>query len=815
MRILLIEDDEAFAQVLEKTLTDRHYLVDIANDGKAGWELADAFNYDLILLDLMLPKLDGISFCKQRRASGDRTPILLVTAIDSSTKTVAGLDAGADDYLIKPFDLQELLARIRALLRRGNSQSGPVIEWGNLRLNPSNCEVKYIDEIVHLTAKEYALIELFLRNPHRIFSQSALLDHLWSFAESPSENAVRAHIKSLRQKLKKAGAYTDLIETVYGLGYRLKNETKSSREETKIQEPKLTITQTSAPPKKQNKSEIPPEFLAIWESYKDKYIARIGVLEQTANAILVGNYTAELIKKARSEAHTLAGSLGSFGFDESSRISREIQKLLPEETKLEADRGQKINQLIIELRQSLEMSEDEEKPEEKPEINLQNNINNSREDIKNYRRIINKQFPNSQLEPHLLIVDDDAELGEVLIRESKAWGIVAEMVNSLAQAQAVIAKDRPDVVLLDLCFSESTENGFALLRELTSYDPPVPTIVFTARESFIDRVKVARLGGKGFLQKPISPRQVMEAINQVLQQSSIPSAHLMVVDDDPQVLDFLRTLLEPWGFQLTLLDDPQQFWQSIEKYPVDLLIFDVEMPELSGIDLCQVVRNDARWSELPILFLSAHTDRETVQRVFLAGADDYVTKPIVGPELIARVLNRLERTQILRKLAEIDNLTGLANRGKSIENLNYLLDIAKRQKQNLCFVILNLDNLQQINAEYGHDIGDKILKRLGEILKKSFRREDVVARWNGDEFVIGLYGITEQQGLDRIKTIQNILSKQYFVDLNTSKFTASFRIGIATYPQHGSDLQELYIAAHASLNQVQHSRDSQPVNSDN
>lgn len=806
MKILLIEDDEAFAQVLEKALTDRHYLVDIANDGKAGWELADAFDYDLILLDLMLPKLDGISFCKQRRASGDRTPILLVTAIDSTTKTVAGLDAGADDYLIKPFDLQELLARIRALLRRGNSQTGPVIEWGNLRLNPSNCEVKYLEEILHLTAKEYALIELFLRNPHRIFSQSALLDHLWSFAESPSENAVRAHIKSLRQKIKKAGASTDLIETVYGLGYRLKNETKSSGEYTEIQEQKLTIPEISATPKKQNKSQIPPEFLAIWESYKDKYIDRITILEEAGNAILAGNYTAELIKKARSEAHTLAGSLGSFDFDESSRISREIQNLLPEKTKIEPYKGDKIRQLIIDLRLSLNMVDDEEKLEKTTEINQQNTINNKENNINYYRRIINKQFANSQLEPHLLIVDADAELGEVLIKESKAWGIVAQRAKNLAQAKAVIAKDRPDVVLLDLWFSESTENGFELLRELTNYNPPIPAIVFTTRESFTDRVKVARLGGKGFLQKPISPSQVIEAINQVLQQSSIPSAHLMVVDDDPQVLDFLRTLLEPWGFQLTLLDKPQQFWQTIEKSPVDLLIFDVEMPELSGIDLCQVVRNDSRWSELPILFLSAHTDRETVQRVFLAGADDYVTKPIVGPELIARVLNRLERIQILRKLTEIDSLTGLVNRGKSVHNLNYLLDIAKRQNQNLCLVILDLDNLQQINEEYGHDIGDKILKRLGEILKQSFRREDVVARWDGDEFVIGLYGITEKQGLERINTIHKILNKQHFADINYPNFTASFSIGIANYPEHGSDLQELYNAAKASLNRAKESR---------
>jgi DNA-binding response OmpR family regulator len=120
------------------------------------------------------------------------------------------------------------------------------------------------------------------------------------------------------------------------------------------------------------------------------------------------------------------------------------------------------------------------------------------------------------------------------------------------------------------------------------------------------------------------------------------------VDDDPQLLQILRTLLEPWGFKLTLLDNPQQFWTILEVSNPDLLILDMEMPELSGIELCEVVRNDSRWSDLPVLFLSVDSDAETVNRVFAAGADDYVSKPILAPELIARVLNRLEHTRTSR-----------------------------------------------------------------------------------------------------------------------------------------------------------------------
>jgi DNA-binding response OmpR family regulator len=646
VKILLVEDDELVAEVLKRALTAQHYLVELAFDGQEGWELAEAFEYDLILLDLMLPKLDGLSFCKKRRAMGDRTPIVILTGQDTSTSKVMGLDTGADDYIIKPFDLQELLARIRALLRRGSSNTTPVLEWDALCLDPSNCQVTYDGEVLHLTAKEYALLELFLRNAQRIYSQSALLDHLWSFDEPPSENTVRAHIKSLRQKLKKAGAAADFLETVYGLGYRLKpREGKLPRpaslpqvgKEVSPRAPQKAETADTSRPAPgaagaaQTQVQISGELLAVWERSKEKYRDRIQVLEQAATALLTGTLSEELRQQAQMQAHTLAGSLGSFGLMDASRLSRAIEKMFQSQGKLSQAEKEQLSEQVVALRQVLEQSLT---PVEPIEAVQETPLNQ----------------PISVQKPRLLVVDDDAALALALVSEALAWGMQAEIATDLSQARVAIARDRPDVILLDLCFPDSTENGFDLLAELKTEQLPVPVVVFTAQESFAQRVKVARLGGRGFLQKPVTSDGVMEAIAQVLQQSSPTEAKLLFVDDDPQLLDFVRTLLEPWGFNLTLLDDPQQFWHTLEQTAPDLLILDVEMPELSGLELCQVVRNDPYWSELPVLFLSARTDAQTVQQVFTVGADDYVSKPIVGPELVARILNRLERSQILRKL---------------------------------------------------------------------------------------------------------------------------------------------------------------------
>ncbi len=221
MKMLLVEDDRQVAEVLSEALRDRHYVVEIATDGQEGLELAETFTYNLIILDLVLPKLDGIQLCQKLRQSGNRTLILMLTARDTSDDRILGLDAGADDYVVKPFEIQELFARIRALLRRNETILPPILEWENLCFNPSQCEVKYNNKLLKLTPKEYALLELLLRSHHRVLSRRTILDNLWEFEDPPGEETVKVHLRGLRSKLKAVGAPANFIENIYGIGYRL------------------------------------------------------------------------------------------------------------------------------------------------------------------------------------------------------------------------------------------------------------------------------------------------------------------------------------------------------------------------------------------------------------------------------------------------------------------------------------------------------------------------------------------------------------------------------------------------------------------
>ena len=221
MKILVVEDDQRIAKAIAEALTDQRYVVEIATDGELGLAFAETYSFDLIILDLMLPKIDGFSLCRKLRYLGLTTPILMLTARDTSEDKVLGLDVGADDYVVKPFDLPELLARIRALLRRGTVAHSSVLGWERLTLNPDDCEVIYNGSSLTLTPKEYGLLELFMRHGSQVLSRSTILERVWAYEDMPAEETVKVHLRSLRQKLKAAGAPDRFIENVYGLGYRL------------------------------------------------------------------------------------------------------------------------------------------------------------------------------------------------------------------------------------------------------------------------------------------------------------------------------------------------------------------------------------------------------------------------------------------------------------------------------------------------------------------------------------------------------------------------------------------------------------------
>ena len=222
MLVLLVEDEQKIAYAIKRGLEQEHYAVDVAYDGKEGLSLALSHNYDLILLDRMLPGgLDGSDICRKVRAKGIRTPILLLTARDGLHDKVSGLDSGADDYLVKPFAFEELLARLRSLLRRPEPLQSNVLLVENLSLDTSTYEVKRAGKIISVTSKEYSLLEYLMRHPGRIISKEAIISHVWDYDADILPNTVEVYVGYLRNKIDKPFALPPLLQTVRGFGYRL------------------------------------------------------------------------------------------------------------------------------------------------------------------------------------------------------------------------------------------------------------------------------------------------------------------------------------------------------------------------------------------------------------------------------------------------------------------------------------------------------------------------------------------------------------------------------------------------------------------
>ena len=633
MKILLVEDDRYSAEILLHLLAESHYTIDSALNAQSAWDYITTYIYDLIILDIMLPDsngIDGIQLCTKLRQAGYTIPVLLLTAKDSAGDRVVGLEAGADDYVVKPYNFQELVARIRALLRRYHEGDALVQEfgWEDLRLDLRTNTVTYKQQPLRLTKKEYGLLEVFLRHPQQIFSRSALIDRVWSAGECPSEEAVTTHIKGLRQKLKAAGLPSDPIESVYGLGYRLKPAS------VKAIAPPIAESVMPNSASSEIHKELPNENLSLPDTARiqeviammaKKLVASlpdtIAMFRRIAIALKQDKLSADMRYEGYMQAHKLIGSLGSLGFPEGSTIARQLEEILHGDFPLIAFDVELLQQLIAKLEQ-ITIKSLPTAPAEHP-------------------LFLSHHLPL----PLLLIVDDDDLFTQKIQLEAQTLGMRVQTAVDLPTAREKIAKEAPDVVLLDIVFPDSTENGLTFLDELAQRETKIPTVMMTATSRLSDRVMAARKGSCSFIEKPASTEEILNTVSQVLYQNYSDRSKVMIVDDDLITLKILRRSLESREIEVITLQDPMQFWQVLESTSPDLLILDLLMPCYSGLDLCQAVRTSSLWHDLPIVFLSAQSDRETIRQLFVAGADDYLSKPVTESDLYTRVLSRLDRSR--------------------------------------------------------------------------------------------------------------------------------------------------------------------------
>jgi diguanylate cyclase (GGDEF)-like protein len=772
MKILLVEDDQSTRELLAFHLGLARYTVEQAEDGATALDLAVLWNYDLIILDINIPYLDGVSLCRQLRVQGVTTPILMLTAQAEDRDVINGLDAGADDYVTKPFEVSRVLARVRALLRRGRTASTiPSLVWGDLCLDPVQAQVTYQGQVMPLTPKEYSLLELFLRYPKRVFSRSTILDHLWTIDDSPTEGAVTNLVKDLRNRLKRAGIAENVVQTVYGLGYRLREYPQGSAK------PALS------PQGSEQLEQITVRFQASLPQ-------RLRVLEDGVRALQAGPISDQQRLVIQEEAHRLAGGLGTFGQTEASTRASDIEQLLQLGQPLGEAEVMQISQGLLALKQSLATIDHSPSPPSSGGYRIQT----------------------LGLGPDVL-----ADLQR--LAAPRGWQVEAAMdMASLGQTPI-------DGVLLALDQTLPLVDRLAPLRQLKATHPSLPVAVLALQDSLEERVQVARLQADCCLAPNLTTHQILAALEGVLAGGDRAEARVMVVDSDALDRAAIADLLSPWGLRVIELDDPQQFWQVLRQSHPDLLILAMDMPTFSGLELCQVVRQDPQYGNLPVLIATPHPNQVAVRQIFEVGGDDLIAKPVVGPELVTRVLSRIERSHLRQQvdhmrqqqamvwgqLWEDDSLSPLSPLGQRDHFDRVLQRQWHRQHQDqlpLCLIFCAVDQLAAYEEIYGQEAMDRVVYRLAQTLQRSINpNHDLVARYDRNQFAL-LLPNTNLDGALRVATrVQRRIAQlamAHNLGLNPASpyFTLSLGIG-GTTPRPGLTPSQLIDTTQEALREAQ------------
>ena len=493
-------------------------------------------------------------------------------------------------------------------------------------------------------------------------------------------------------------------------------------------------------------------------------------LDELESLIEAARHESEAAATAASAAHRLRGTSGAYGFHLVGTVAGHIEDLLCEyqssESQIRCNFWDEIKHAIMDARLAARAPE---APRSGTAVDADSHTLGA-----------------------LLFVGDDADARMTATALLKKQLVDVVVASSAPEAlhKAIATKLRAAIIDVHL----GKEDGFELCARLRALPgcETLPVGIVSADRSVETRVAATHAGASLFIEKPLREDAFSLVVQQLLDEAGKQHSRVLILEDDRAFSDHAELLLQSQDIETRAITNPAALSETLEAFQPDLLLLDIELLNTSGVDICRALRTSIKWQTLPILMMTAHVDDHTRIESFRAGANDFISKPVLEEEFFARVNVQLTHARLLRERAERDPLSGLMLRGPFLEAFEQRLSEARRHNRPLAVALIDIDNFKKINDQYGHTSGDSVIAGLGQLLRHRFRNEDLRCRWGGEEFIVALPG--QDAGLleRALHRVLQEFSEIPFVSTDGGLFTVSASAGVAAHPDDG-------LSAHALI----------------
>ncbi len=505
-------------------------------------------------------------------------------------------------------------------------------------------------------------------------------------------------------------------------------------------------------------STIQEKLQALFVDYTKKLPNKINMLEKQWQNLSQEWDQNKLIEFHRA-VHSLCGSAGTYGYKTLSVAARELEVYLKEllgKDSVSLKQQQEVVKLLNKVA-SIEISIEEKKAQDDASRPVKLLLNNKL----------------------VYVLDTEYEFINEVKSNLDAMEYTVEIFEDFKELKRALSVTLPCAMIVDLEFLNS--EAISYLQKFQNPDMPVSLFCTAKQGDLQTRLNAIRAGGTGFFQKPVEAFYVTKTLDQACGSSAMEPLRVMIVDDSQSLAEYYAVVLQEAGMEVRVVMKPLHMLDELTEFRPDLLLLDVYMPECSGLELAAVLRQEALYAGIPIIFLSTEEDRFKQLAALNLGGDDFLTKPILPQHLVAAVRSRAKRAGILSSYMTSDSLTGLFNHTNILQHLEIELTRAARLKQPLSFILLDIDHFKLVNDIYGHSMGDRVLRKLSELLLTRLRRTDMAGRYGGEEFAIILPNTSGEEAIKLCAKLREKFGKIVFTS-EDKEFHVTFSAGISFYP---------------------------------